>query len=299
MRTAVQKLMRYAALAAVAVCTVVLAQSTVLEVIPLKYRTAEQVIPLIRPLLAPEGTVSGLQNQLAIRTTPANLEEIRRVLASIDNRPRTLLITVRQDAESERSRSAAEVSGSVGAGRSRVVVPESGDRSGASVVLQDGDDRLQARVLDSRSVDSERNVQTLQVLEGSSAYIGVGQSVGVPRRQVVRRVVGGRVVEQVVEILEYRDVATGFYVLPRVTGERVMLEISPQRESFDRRIPGAIEMQRVVTTVSGRLGEWIEIGGLQQYRSEQGSVLLGSRSREGSDIRQVRIKVEELKADGR
>lgn len=47
-----------------------------LEVIPLKYRTAEQVIPIILPMLAREGGVSGLQNQLVVRTTPANLEEI-------------------------------------------------------------------------------------------------------------------------------------------------------------------------------------------------------------------------------
>lgn len=286
---------RFVILAAAGASAVVLAQTTVLEVIPLKYRTAEQVIPIIQPMLARDGSVSGLQNQLVVRTTPANLEEIRRILASVDTMPRRLLITVRQDTDSERNRRAAEVSGSVGNDRARVIVPGSGDRRGSNMVLQDGDDRVRGRVLDSRSAASDRNTQTIQVLEGSSAFIRVGQSVPVPRRQVVRSVVGGRVVEQVVDTVEYRDAATGFHALPRVMGERVTLDISPQRDTLNRQIPGAVDVQRVITTVSGRLGEWIEIGGLDQSRSEQRSEILGSSSRTGTDNRRVLIKVEELK----
>lgn len=286
---------RFVILAAAGASAVVLAQTTVLEVIPLKYRTAEQVIPIIQPMLASDGSVSGLQNQLVVRTTPANLEEIRRILASVDTRPRRLLITVRQDTDSERNRRAAEVSGSVGNDRARVIVPGSGDRRGSNMVLHDEDDRVRGRVLDSRSAASDRNTQTIQVLEGSSAFIRVGQSVPVPRRQVVRSVVGGRVVEQVVDTVEYRDAATGFHALPRVTGERVTLDISPQRDTLNRQIPGAVDVQRVITTVSGRLGEWIEIGGLDQSRSEQRSEILGSSSRTGTDNRRVLIKIEELK----
>src|SRR5262245_23083714 len=86
----------------------------VVEVIPLRYRTAQELIPIIQPLLPRDGSVSGLQGQLIIRTTPSNLEEIRRVLASIDTPPRQLVITVRQDADIDRSRSTVEASGSVG-----------------------------------------------------------------------------------------------------------------------------------------------------------------------------------------
>ena len=294
-QTLTKRMIGYVLLATMSVCAAVFGQTTVLEVIPLKYRTVEQVIPIIQPMLALDGSVSGLQNQLVVRTTPANLEEIRRILASVDTMPRRLLITVRQDADSERNRRAAEVSGSIGSDRSRVIVPGTGDRRGGNVVLQDGDDRARARVLDSRSAESDRGTQTIQVLEGSSAFIRVGQSVPVPSRQVVRSVVDGRVVERVVDTVEYRDAATGFHALPRVTGERVTVDISPQRDTLNRQIPGAVDVQRVVTTVSGRLGEWIEIGGLDQHRSEQRSEILGSSSRTGSDERRVLIKVEELK----
>lgn len=271
------------------------AQATVLEVIALKYRTAEQVIPLIQPMLAREGSVSGLQNQLIVRTTPENLAEIRRILASVDTMPRRLLITVMQDADRDRSRRAAEVSGSAGNGRARVTIPGSGDRGGGVVVLNEGDDRLRARVLDSRSTASDRNTQTLQVLEGNAAFIRIGQSVPVPRRQVTQTVINGQVVSQVVDTVDYRDVDSGFQVVPRIEGERVTLDINPQNDTLNRQIPGAVNVQRVATTVSGRLGEWIEIAGLDQERNREQSALLGRTSSGGADNRRVLIKVEELR----
>jgi type II secretory pathway component GspD/PulD (secretin) len=287
--------LRWALLALAGVCGWALAQSMVLEVIPLKYRTADQVIPIVQPLLPRDASISGLQKQLVIRTTPANLEEIKRVLASVDTMPRRLIITVRQDAEVDARRRDAEVSGRVGGDQARVVVPGGSDRRGGTVVLQDGDNRVRARVFNTRSVESDRNTQTVQVLEGNSALISAGRSVPVPRQRIARTVVGGRVVEQVVEDVEYRDVVTGFYVRPRLTGDVVTLEVSPQHDTLSREIPGGVNVQRVATTVSGRLGEWIELGGLGQDRAERRSELLGATSRAGSDTRRVLIKVEEAR----
>ncbi len=68
------------------------AQTTV-EIIPLNYRSSEQVIPVIQPLLGRESSVSGFQNQLVIRATATELAEIRRLLqaaasASASSAPR-------------------------------------------------------------------------------------------------------------------------------------------------------------------------------------------------------------------
>lgn len=67
-----------------------------MEIIPLKHRLTNDVIPIVRPLVVPGGTVTGSNNQLIIRSTPANLAEIKRVLSSIDAPPRQLKISVRQ-----------------------------------------------------------------------------------------------------------------------------------------------------------------------------------------------------------
>lgn len=280
--------------AALAAAPAASAQTTV-EIIPLSYRSSEQVIPVIQPLLGRDSSVSGFQNQLVIRATPAELAQIRRVLASIDKAPRRLLITVRQDAGLERDRREAELSGSIGNDNARVTIPGSGSRSGGNVVLRDGDDRLRARIIDSRQVSRDSTEQTLQVLEGSTAFIRIGESRPLRSRQVVRTVVNGQIVDRVVEGTEYRDANTGFSVLPRLQGDIVTLDINPQRDSFDDRHRGTVNVQRVTTTVSGRLGEWIDLGGVGDSRSDERSALLGHSSSRVEERRGVQVRVEELR----
>ena len=52
-----------------------------LEIIPLQYRTADEIIPIIRPLVHQGGTVTGMNNQLIVKTTASNLIEIKQILA--------------------------------------------------------------------------------------------------------------------------------------------------------------------------------------------------------------------------
>lgn len=269
------------------------AQTTV-EVIPLKYRQADQVIPVLQPLLGREASINNFQNQLVIRATPSELAQVKRVLAGIDTPPRRLLITVRQDADVSGSRREAEVSGSIGNNNARVTVPGSGSREGGNVALREGDDRLRARVMDSSQTGGERTAQTVQVLEGYSAFIRAGESQPVRNRQVVRSMVNGQWVDRVVETTDYREATTGFNVRPRLQGEMVTLDIDPQRETFDEQRRGAVNVQRVSTTVSGRLGEWMDLGGISEERSNDSSGILSTRSVRSSDRRGVQVKVELL-----
>ena len=271
------------------------AQQTVLEVIPLRYRTAPEVIPIIQTMLAREGSVSGFQGQLVVRTTPANLEEIKRMLARLDTAPRQLLISVRQEEEGDRSRSAAEISGSVGGEHGRVTVPGSRDPRGGNVVLHDGDDNVRLNAQQGSGSRSVRGTQSVRVMEGREAFLRIGQSVPVRERQVQRSVVGGRVVEQVVESTRYDDAASGIYVLPRVSGDRVTLDISAQRESLSRQPHAGVNVQSLVTTVSGRLGEWIDIGGTSREASGQQSILLGRTDTAARESGRVLIRVEEVR----
>lgn len=269
------------------------AQTTV-EVVPLKYRKSEQVIPVLQPLLGRDSSVTGFQNQLVVRATPAELAQVKRVLADIDTMPKRLLITVRQDADLDRDRREVELSGSIGNDNARITVPGSRSQSGGNVVFRDGDDRLRGRVVDSQRSSSSSTSQSIRVLEGSSAFIRAGESRPVRSRQVVRTVVNGQIVDRVVEGTDYHDASTGFSVVLRVQGNIVTLDIDPQRETFDNGRRGTVNVQRVVTTVSGRLGEWIDLGGANESRSDGQSTLLGRSSTSSSERRGVQVKVEEL-----
>jgi len=256
------------------------AQMQTMEIFSLKYRTVEQMMALIRPLVPPPGTVTGIQNQLIVRSTPQNIAEVRAVLERVDTAPRRLLITVRQDADATTERDRLSISGTVPLGR-----------NGEIVVGAPGGAGVEAQVLSSRRAESDRNTQQVQALEGQPAFIQIGQSVPVPSRQVVRGAFG----TQVIDTVEYRDIGTGFQVLPRVNGDRVFLDILPQRETPGNAGPGSVNTQRLSTTVSGRLGEWIDLGGATQVIDERQSVLLGRTTRAGIDQRRVLVRVEELR----
>jgi len=260
-----------------------------LEIIDLKSRTAEQVLPQLRPFIEPGGALSGMNNQIFIRASEANRRQIKELLAAIDRPPRRLLISVRQDADSSATARGGEVSGRVSSGGTtiesrRTVV------GGAGVEVRRGGDVVRGQVYDSRSAGSERVSQQVQVVEGGKAYINVGTSVPVPLRQVVLGP-GGAIVS---ETTVYRDLGTGFTAEPQLAGDNVTLTISPTHDTPGRYGPGSANVQRLTTTVSGRLGEWIDLGGSVEERSGEESGVLRHSTRGGSTGRRVQLKVEEL-----
>ncbi len=224
------------------------------EVITLRHRTAYEVIPVLQPLLEKSGSISGTNDKLVIRASRANISELRKVVASIDVAPRRLVIRVRQDA---------------GGG------PEGRDSA--------------ARVYDSRSASEARVEQSIQALEGTAATIQIGLSVPVTTRTVTQGP-GGAIVS---DFVTYRDVTTGFDVLPRLAGDRVVLDISPRR---DTPASGrAINVQHLASTTSGRLGEWFELGRSGPEEARQADGVVAGTSALRQDVRRVWVKVEELK----
>lgn len=130
-----------------------IAQGT-LEVIPLRHRTADQVVPVLRPLFEPGGVLSGQYNQLIVRTSPQNLAQIRAALDAIDRPQRRPMISVRFDNTLQSARSGVESDARI-------------SNRGSSANL---------RIEDSRSSRGEQVDQHIQVLEGGQATISTGES---------------------------------------------------------------------------------------------------------------------------
>ena len=78
-------------------------------------------------------------------------------------------------------------------------------------------------------------------------------------------------------------------VLPHIRGDQVILEISPQQS---RIINGEIETVGLNTVLRERIGEWIELVGLNQNRNEQDSGIASRNTSGRVEKRSVFIKVE-------
>ena len=127
----------------VCVATAVHAQ-TVLEVIDLHYRNAQEVLPLLQSFIAKQGSISALDNRLVVRTTPQNLAELKKILAGIDRRPRQLKVTVTQDADRTASARRGEITGTIGNHDASVTLP--GQPGGAANGATVGTARLRGKV---------------------------------------------------------------------------------------------------------------------------------------------------------
>jgi type II secretory pathway component HofQ len=267
-----------------------LAQALQTEIIPLRHRMAAEMIPLLQPLAGPGGAVTGMNSQLIVRASPEHLAGIQRVLAQMDAPPRRLMITVRQGRTGHASGLDAGAAASLGSDRLRVLAGGPVPNSGAGVQYRSGDRQVTGAIREYSTQGQDSSEQRVQAIEGQPAMIQVGQSMPVPQRQVVR---GPGGVVQVIDGTQYRDATTGFQVLPRVNGQQVTLDINPQRNTPGA-YPGSMQVQQLSTQVSGRLGEWIELGGVLDSASGGSSGQLYRQSGSGTEQRSVQVRVEEL-----
>lgn len=251
-------------------CLPLLAWAAPLEVISLQHRMADQLLPSLQPFVEPGGVLTGMNEKLFLRASSRNQAEIRRLVAELDVPLRRLMISVRQEGEED------------AAGR--------GGRVSGSVTLRDGKVGAggTAQVYSSSRASSDHVQQQVQTIDGGRAGIDVGQSFWLPLRQIVVGHGGVIISETIVQ----RDLGTGFIAVPRLSGDRVTIEVSPRHETAGA-TPLETRVERLVTTLSGPLGEWLVLGGTAQDEAGQGGGSTWS-SRTASRQRRLLLKVDEL-----
>lgn len=234
-----------------------------LEVIDLRHRTAEEVIPVLQPLLEPGDALSGSDHKLFVRASANNVAQLRRALAQLDRPPLQWLVSVRRASRRTIEREIATASVAAG-------------NRGAIATVQATDDAAHRQ---------GSSIASVQVLEGGSAFISTGQSV-----PVVSAVVLGGHRPWIGATASHRDVSSGFLVTPRVAAQRVTLDIEQHAQWVGA--SQAVETQAITTQVSGALGEWITLGGVSEPASARSGDLLSGRYSTRSDEMEVWVKVE-------
>jgi hypothetical protein len=256
------------------------------RIIQLKHRPADEIIPLIRPLLGPDDALSGMDYRLIVRTSDRNLKNIERLLAQLDVAPRQLRITVEQRVADDRDTTTHSVEGEIQIGdEAQIKLPEKSPDNRGLVIQRDN---LRLRTGQRTTVGRNETTQTVMALDGQRASIRIGQFVphvkeilALGRRQVL-----------IAQGIALQDVTTGFDVLPRVSGDRVRMEITPRLSTLRDPTTGLADFQELATTVEVRLGEWIDLGAILGHRSEIDRAILESAATESGERRTIRLKIE-------
>jgi type II secretory pathway component GspD/PulD (secretin) len=244
------------------------------EVIPLNYITADDVLPTAQAVLGNAGRANAFGNQLIVSAPPEKIDELRSVIEQLDRQPRRLLISMDTSDSRTQTGSGFSVNGSASAGNVEINAGR-GEVNG----------RDQARIISNSTASRRGGVQQIQATEGFPALIQVGQSVPITTT-------GTGVLGQRFSNTEFRNVTQGFLVTATVSGDRVNISIRSNNDSLSNSQPGAINVQNTDTRVSGRLGEWISLGGVSNENRGQDNAFLQRLSTGGKDDMSMRIKVD-------
>lgn len=254
-----------------------------LHIIPLRHRPAEEIAPLIRPLLRSDEGLAASGYQLVLRASAPRRSEVERMIAALDVAPRQLTLTVRHSLALGSERRRDSVGGDVAIGsRGRVGVGDGDEHEGRRR------DSLRYRFERRTTANDAAHTQMLRVQDGSPAFIRVGQSAPVIERIVV---LSGRAGVVAAQGIALRDFSTGFDVLPRVRGDVVHLTITP-RLAGPRETGNVFRFQELQTTVTARIGEWIDIGAVAARSSDVHRAILESASTATGERAAIAVKVE-------
>lgn len=230
----------------------------VTEVFSLGFRTVDEVAPMLTPLVPRPGAVTGLGNRLVVRTTAANMAEVRDVLAAIDRPPKSLLVSIKRDSLERTAGRGADARLGVTRGEAGVSAG-GGPRAtgGGAVILDDSAGRrLEGRVYGTDGHLEGRGVQSIRTIEGHDTFISAGVEIpvrghhyGLSHRGAITR-----------GDTRYRNIARGFYVRPLIHGDRVRVEIRSVDARLAAAIDGMVHRHDADTVVSGKLGKWLVVG---------------------------------------
>ncbi len=255
-----------------------LADSSNIEFIPLYNRPAAEIVPLIRPFLEEGDKLVGTGNQIIIRTSDERLKEVMRLVKKFDQRPHRLLITVIQGENLTQEALSARIRlrGTIALG------------SSAKSRLQAG-----GHIRQTHSDKKGESRQSVQTLDGEQALIQFGIKQPLPEYQIHDYGSGVGIISGI----RYHDVTSGFYVRPRIIGNRVQLDIAPWSDKPSRFGGGIIDTSRAETTLTTKIGVWIELGGQNNQSSESSSGILSRYQSTQKRENRIFIRIEDLDSE--
>jgi type II secretory pathway component GspD/PulD (secretin) len=244
----------------------------------MQYRTAAEAVPMVQPLLSPEGraVADARTNALLVVDDEETIRQVREFLQGFDKPGKQARIRVRFDESGARERTGVE-------GRARA----SGEDWSVSAGKPMRKDGVEVRVQDRSRAQQGSSEFFVTVVSGSAAYIMVGQDILYTQRWVdlTRRYA------RVTESVTIQRIETGFEVMPVILKDHADVEIIPR---ISHGGPGSrvIRFTEASTRLVAPIGQWVTIGGASQQSNEVIRAVLEAGRGERSSVTSISLLVE-------
>ncbi len=246
-----------------------------LKVITLQHRFANDLLPIITPLVGENGTATGINNQLIIRTEASHMQEIETLISQLDTPRINRKITILSNQNRQSDESAVKAQANLQ--RGKLIINATPWRTNNAVEINAENNQY-----------SHKNTiqQFVNVLDGERAFIYVGEIVPYTQDWIIltQRYL------HAYSTTHWHEISTGFSVRPRTIGNQVELEITPRIAK--RNSNEFIDFDELSTTVQIALGDWIDIGSLMQQRDDVSQKILGLSTLNSQTTHVLKAKVD-------
>ena len=258
-----------------ALATPVLAELTFYS---LSHKAPEDIIPTVRPFLQPGETIGAGYNELILRIEPENIADIRKLIKKLDKPAHRLIIHVNRDGQFNRQTEGYNVNNRINIGVG----------SGLNSSYKG-----RVKIYSTTDNSSNKNNQTIQVLEGHTAHISEGVSEPINNIQIQQY--GSH--NHISSTTNYREASNGFYVTPRLANGSVILEIAPWYEEPLSKNRTSAEFTRASSVIRGRLNTWIQLAGIDDSSTQAASKIFGQQTKTVKRKNTIWVKVVDLDSE--
>ena len=247
------------------------------KIIDLQHSFAEDILPMIQPLVGSDGTATGMQNHLIIRTSTEKMLEIEQLISTLDVARQNLKITVSHQNNLQTNDDRFSINGRKHIGNITIGTQKFPRNTADGVALD---------IESQQSNTQSSGNQFINVLDGQQAFIRVGQSVPYTQEWVMltQRYISMQ------KTTEFRDITTGFSVRPRSIGNQIELEITPRIAKLNQN--QYIDFEELSTVVRVNRGEWLDLGSTMQQKDEVSRAILSKQNNGRSQENALSIRVD-------
>ena len=229
-----------------------------LEIINLEHRTAEDVIPIIKPLLEKKESISGEKSVLFLRASNETIQQVISILPIIDAELRVLRISIMQETAQMMERYGYNISSNKANKNNSTSMIYSTQRSG-----------------------NNPKQQVINVSEGQWASLQTG--INIPSLMRTTNSDG-----TVTESVNYQSIFSKLKIHPSIKGKEFKIQIQSNTGTNSN----ISNSQTLTSYVHGKLGEWIALGGIKDNKNNHSNRYTFTTDRNNHSQQQIFVKIE-------
>lgn len=222
----------------------------VIETIELKHRLASEILPQLQPFVPKEDTIEAYNNMIIIKAEPETIEQIKTLVTKLDVAEQSIVVNVMKT--------------------DRLLGSQQGSDLNANINLNNSEDStVQYQHWSTRDSKNQDQHYNARGVSGRPIMIMMGQNIPQKQNLVLLRPNGDIAVQG---DTQYLNISSGFQAVARILpNHRVKVEIHPAFSEFNPQTK-VIDNSAVISTVTGQLGQWLQIGGITQENREETDV---------------------------